>query len=524
MAIILCTLLTSNTLASNLSADQVLVIYNSQIPDSLAVWNYYSTARPDVRGFDLNNPSLSPGTISYDSFVNDIRNPIRDHLTNQNLESNIVTFTLTKGIPHRVQDINDPTLGDHPQDAGDVFYYDHNATYATVDSELTLLWHDLETGENDGLMDSHADDILYNPYHSKTNSITDYSRTNINDPINNIAKYNASYYPYLWALKQNSSLSDAGNIYLTARLDGHTTGDIYGMIDRASNIVMDPYHCQIILDEGTRDLDDAQFTTRAKEPGYSGDDYEDTAALLAAAAWSALTYDHSTDFLIGLNSSIPDPNAVQTSGTLAVLATEGGNHSYESQLGYLNTWEGQLADGALFNSIESFNARQFGGNLPYGDQGQLADWIALGGTFALGSAWEPFAPTVPDNEWLIQNLFINELSFVEAAWSSLPFLSWQQIVLGDPLATVRLLSGDADGDKDVDGRDLLIWQRNFGLENSTLTDGDFNGDSIVDELDLNIWMQNFGTNFSDPNSPSFFECSTPCRNPPLLSYSPQPHC
>jgi hypothetical protein len=59
------------------------------------------------------------------------------------------------------------------------------------------------------------------------------------------------------------------------------------------------------------------------------------------------------------------------------------------------------------------------------------------------------------------------------------------------------LSGDFDGDGDVDGRDFLMWQRGSGTANgATLTDGDANHDGMVDEDDLEIWADSYGTSIA----------------------------
>lgn len=50
---------------------------------------------------------------------------------------------------------------------------------------------------------------------------------------------------------------------------------------------------------------------------------------------------------------------------------------------------------------------------------------------------------------------------------------------------------DFDNDNDVDGNDLLIWQRGFGAPGSNST-GDANGDSQVNAADLAIWKGAFG--------------------------------
>jgi hypothetical protein len=55
--------------------------------------------------------------------------------------------------------------------------------------------------------------------------------------------------------------------------------------------------------------------------------------------------------------------------------------------------------------------------------------------------------------------------------------------------------GDADGDGDTDGRDFLVWQRDFV---ATPLDPDFNNDRIVDDMDLTLWQSAYGlTAFAD---------------------------
>jgi hypothetical protein len=50
------------------------------------------------------------------------------------------------------------------------------------------------------------------------------------------------------------------------------------------------------------------------------------------------------------------------------------------------------------------------------------------------------------------------------------------------------VAGDYDNDGDVDGRDFLVWQRQFGGPGSA----DGSGNGVVDAADLTIWRGNFG--------------------------------
>jgi hypothetical protein len=51
-------------------------------------------------------------------------------------------------------------------------------------------------------------------------------------------------------------------------------------------------------------------------------------------------------------------------------------------------------------------------------------------------------------------------------------------------------SGDYDADGDVDGADLLLWQRTLGSNSDLAADGNDNG--TVDAADLQIWRNTFG--------------------------------
>lgn len=53
------------------------------------------------------------------------------------------------------------------------------------------------------------------------------------------------------------------------------------------------------------------------------------------------------------------------------------------------------------------------------------------------------------------------------------------------------LTGDFDADGDVDGRDFLLWQRQFGTAQDPFTGADGDGDGLVTAADLALWQKNY---------------------------------
>jgi hypothetical protein len=149
-----------------------------------------------------------------------------------------------------------------------------------------------------------------------------------------------------------------------------------------------------------------------------------------------------------------------------LVASYGSNHNGVPTLaaggssGTVYATSYTYAPGAIFNTIESFNGRDFGGlgQLAFAPQQQAADFLAAGGTFALTNVWEPLADTVPDNLPMVQQFILGNVSFAEAAWMATPALSWMQMPVGDPLARMTRSNENFNGDMRVTMDDLYAWE------------------------------------------------------------------
>ena len=105
-------------------------------------------------------------------------------------------------------------------------------------------------------------------------------------------------------------------------------------------------------------------------------------------------------------------------------------------------------------------------------QGKIVDFIEIGGTGAIGHAFEPRSNAIIDNLFLFYNLLADDdgdgkadLTFVEAAFTAIPFVSWSEVAIGDPLMQIAYgpggnrwypLNGDANNDGWVTAADLII--------------------------------------------------------------------
>lgn len=481
---------------ADLRSTQLLVVYNSPSPGATAVVDAYLAVHPDIppqHVLDLADPRLAGrADLEYDEFADAVRNPIRRYLENAGgtPPNDIRAVLLIRGIPHRILDLADPLVGDAPADAADAFVQRGNATYASVDSELTLLRFDLAAGEAGRRMDSLADNVVLNPLHGSASFDA--------PPADRAVKQMPTFTP-IRNVAWSPSADLASQMLLVCRLDGPTPADVIAAIDRAQNLTVNRTRTAVVIDEGdpllapegNPELDDDLLVDDDDAPAipaWNGNDYELTADRMSAAGWFVL-YDKSTDFLLGPHVGRP----------VIAYASYGENHGANGSDDppgdgrYVDSFD--FAPGAIFNSLESFNGRALNGLDRRFGQGQVADFIADGGTFAVGNVFEPFSFAVADNEILFDAFLNRGLTWAEAAWTAIPVLSWQHVVIGDPLARVqRVIADPADLDEDgrVDFSDFAAFAACYGRRDlppaDACTTADFNADRSVDLADFTLFQ------------------------------------
>jgi hypothetical protein len=359
---------------------------------------------------------------------------------------------------------------------------------------------------------------------------------------------------------------NAGDMYLTARLDGPKKQGqsaifaVRAMLERArrassTSYGVNPLQAVAVLDDApASSLDDNRvfnLDTSANywvyEPGVpqppnapgllNKDDY--------VACFIAMT-SQSVNY-IGLNTGLMDSaydlcvildrrSATRTtqadlntltvaypqrqSGQGAVLvATFGRNGDEGSASDYIlkgGPGGGPLfnvVNGAVFTSLESFNAVTMfsDANTSPTMQGKIVDFISIGGTAAIGHSFEPRSTSAIDNLYLFYNLLDDDdgdgkadLTLVEAAFTAIPYLSWSEVLIGDPLMRIAYGPGGTawtvrQGDTNTDGlinfKDVRLLNLALGGQlNSTDPNTfnlyndlcDFNQDGIINFKDVRI--------------------------------------
>jgi hypothetical protein len=220
-----------------------------------------------------------------------------------------------------------------------------------------------------------------------------------------------------------------------------------------------------------------------------------------------------------------NPGRVNPQGVI-LLATFGKNGDEGNPPNYLlvgGPGGGPLfnvVNGAVFTSLESFNAVTMFSDvntLPVA-QGKLVDFISIGGAAAVGHSFEPQPDAAIDNEFLFFNLLadadgngIADLTLVEAAFTAIPYLSWSEVLIGDPLMQIAYgpgqkkawfpLLGDANNDGRVNFFDLWLIQSRMGGTLNTTDQAafelyndlcDINKDGRINMFDMWLTKGNMG--------------------------------
>jgi len=437
--------------ASAVEPATTLLLYNINDSNGVAIRDYYSATYPGVRSYGLDLSGFGEEILAQE-YLDSIRQPVLDYLNSQSWGAQIDTFVTTKGLPLRID------AGPDPDSSWQ--------RYSSLESELTRIdsINSIEAMGNQNwvLGGINIPGILpANPYYLGPE--VDF----LGNPI-----------PYAGPKGFDRSDPINENIRLTSRLDGYTLQDVIGMIDRAQQAFVVPFGQTVVVDDhpNAPASSEAAMTSLALNilPSHSQlTDYDATNSPILSSPSPILGYVGH-----GVHSGLP-------SGVPGNL----------DETGYLvESLNFELANGAVFLTYESFNAYSFdlASTSSATAQGQVAQWIAAGGTAGLGHVQEPTASvSTVANEDIFFDMLLSGYTLAEAAWSATRQLSYVNTVVGDPLMRWQAwLPGDVNLDGAVNLFDVVILQDNW-LQPGTFAEGDVNGDGMVNLFDVVILQDNW---------------------------------
>lgn len=362
--------------------DQVLVVYNTKVPESRDVAQYYAQKRhvPERQILGLPMPALE--TISRDEYVTLLQKPILEYVSEKELltfHTDLMRATASKAgsVVHRVVDAKIRYLvlcyGVPLRIARDTNLVEEGESEvrpemrrneAAVDSELTLL-----------------------PL-----SKTGYK---LFGPLQNVA----------FASTNAPGIHPTNGVLIVARLDGPSPQIARGLVDKALAAERDGLWGRAYFD--ARGLS-------TNTPYYKGDEWIRAAAAICRNS--------------GFETILDDkPELFPEDYPLSQVAFYAGWYEGHASGAFVRP-EVEFMPGAIAYHLHSFSAR----SLRPLTENWAGPLLAKGATATMGSVDEPYLVGTPDLGVFFRRIFMG-FTFGEAALASQGALSWQITVVGDPL-------------------------------------------------------------------------------------------
>ena len=304
-------------------------------------------------------------------YEREIEGPIGAWIRRHAMQDRILYIVLTKGVPVRI-------TGSAGRDG----------TSASVDSELTLLYRKLL-----GTRIASAGPVR-NPYH-------DAVATN-HDAVATTGRGLFSHVNH--------------DLYLVSRLDGFNEADVLGLINRGSAPTRNG---DFVLDSKGSSGEAPELWLKATANALAAAGFEQRVLLESTAANV-----RSRGNILGYSSWGSNDPALQTrrlglgfvSGALATMFVSTGARTFQPPP---DAWK-------------PGSAKDLSSPYAGSPQSLIADLVREGVSGVAGYVGEPFLDGTirPD---ILFPAYVGGLNLVEAFYAAVPYLSWQTVVVGDPL-------------------------------------------------------------------------------------------
>lgn len=359
--------------------DEVVVVYNKQMPESKAVADYYAKMRSvpsrQVYGFNLTTNEAMSRTEFHDALQMPLfkklasdglwkftRSTATNGQPNRRVTSSKIRYlVLCYGVPSRIG--NDPTIPDNLPPAVPSLFKENAAA---VDSELT--WLPLVEME-----------------------------IPLAGPRQN----------WIYGITNSSLITPTNGFLMVSRLDGPSAAIARGLVDKSLQAERDGLWGRTYFD--------ARGLTQSASNYIAGDQI-----ILAAAQISRV---------LGYETIVDDkPGTFAIDFPMSQVAIYMGWYD-EDFSGPFNRSTVEFMPGAFAYHLHSFSAA----TIRSATNRWVGPLLAKGATCTLGCVDEPSLQFTPNVAMLLERFSINQFTFGEAAWASQLALSWQTTVIGDPL-------------------------------------------------------------------------------------------
>lgn len=371
-------------LLARAGGNEVVVVYNSRLPESKAVAEYYAHARlvPEnqIFGFALTtNEEMSrpefrdslqiplarrlekDGLWRFASFTVPPTNGQPKRVLHRVVASKIRYAVLCYGVPLKIAsdpDLREPVNTNLPPQL--------QRNEAAVDSELA--WLPM---------------IEMNPP--------------LTGPLQN----------WVYGVTNAASLNPTNGILLVARLDGPTAGIARGLVDKALQAERDGLWGRAYFD--------ARGLPQSQTNYWLGDEW-----ILGASQISRA---------LGFETVVEDtPDLFPIDFPMSQIAIYAGWYA-DTACGPFQLPKVEFMPGAFAYHLHSFSAATL--------RSTTANWcgplLAKGATCTMGCVNEPYLSLTPNIALFLERFTVTQFTFGESAWAAQPALSWQTTVIGDPL-------------------------------------------------------------------------------------------
>ena len=365
--------------------DEVVVIYNSRLPESKAVAEYYAHARqvPDnqIYGFAMTTNE----EMSRPEFHDSLQMPLAKKLEADKLwQFGSVAIPATNGQPRRV--VRRVAMS--------------KIRYAVLCYGVPLkISVDLELREP---VNTNQLPQLHRNEAAVDSELAWLPMIEMNPPITGPMPNR------VYGITNAAWLNPTNGMLLVARLDGPTAGIARGLVDKALQAERDGLWGRAYFD--ARGLIQNQSQTNY----WLGDEWILGAAQISHALGFETVVDNTPDLF---PASFPMSQIAIYAGWYA------GDVCGPFQLPKVEFMPGAFAYHLHSNSATTI--RETNG-------GWVGPLVARGATCTMGCVYEPYLQFTPNVAFFLQS-FGNGFTFGEAAWASAVALSWQTTVIGDPL-------------------------------------------------------------------------------------------